>query len=65
MAPPSMEVLCSPSIFCAGDLSDVTEEQLGYLKEWEDKFNEKYPVVSLCINLLSNSPFANNTNLLI
>lgn len=27
-----------------GDLSGVTPEQLGYLREWEDKFNEKYTV---------------------
>mmetsp|Transcript_12270 Transcript_12270/g.30974 ORF Transcript_12270/g.30974 Transcript_12270/m.30974 type:complete len:259 (-) Transcript_12270:378-1154(-) len=35
-----------------GDLSEVTPEQLGYLKEWEDKFSDKYTVVgSICESL--------------
>jgi hypothetical protein len=30
---------------CTDDLQNVTEKQLGTLKEWEAKFNVKYPVV--------------------
>ena len=30
---------------CTANLEGVTEKQLGTLKEWEDKFHTKYPVV--------------------
>ena len=30
---------------CTSNLEGVTEKQLGTLKEWEDKFLTKYPVV--------------------
>ena len=30
---------------CTANLEGVTEKQMGTLKEWEDKFHTKYPVV--------------------
>lgn len=41
---------------CTDNLEGVTEKQMGTLKEWEDKFRVKYPVVGEVPPPLPSSP---------